>query len=74
MPAPNQNLFAEFPPVTKAQWLAKIEKDLKGRPLSDLDWTDIPPLSIKPFFHADDFVERIGEQITRDCQAVTQIS
>ncbi len=58
MPTPNQNLFVEFPPVTKAQWLAKIEKDLKGRPLSDLDWTDIPPLSIKPFLHADDFEEQ----------------
>ena len=58
MSIPNQNLFAEFPPVTKAQWLAKIEKDLKGQPLSDLNWTDIPPLSIKPFLHADDFEEQ----------------
>ena len=58
MPKLNQNLFAEFPPVTKAQWLAKIEKDLKGRPLSDLDWTGISLLSIKPFLHADDFEEQ----------------
>ncbi len=58
MPTPNQNLFTEFPPVTKAQWLAKIEKDLKGRPLSDLDWQEIPPLSINPFVHADDFTEQ----------------
>ncbi len=57
MPAPNQNLFAEFPPITKAEWMAKIEKDLKGRPLSDLDWQGIPPLSISPFLHADDFTE-----------------
>ena len=46
MPAPNQNLFAEFPPVSKEQWYAKIEKDLKGRALSDLDWLEIAPLSI----------------------------
>lgn len=58
MPTSNQNLFAEFPPITKAQWVAKIEKDLKGRPLSDLDWQQIPPLSIKPFVHADDFMEQ----------------
>ena len=58
MPTPNQNLFAEFPPVTKAQWLAKIEKDLKGRPLSDLYWSEIPPLSIKPFVHSEDFEEQ----------------
>ena len=58
MPTPNQNLFAEFPLVTKAQWLEKIEKDLKGQPLSDLDWAEIAPLSIKPFLHADDFEEQ----------------
>ncbi len=58
MPTPNQNLFTEFSPISKAQWLAKIEKDLKGSPLSDLDWTEIPPLSIKPFLHADDFDEQ----------------
>lgn len=57
MPTPNQNLFAEFPPITKAEWFAKIEKDLKGRPVSDLDWSEIPPLSIKPFVHAEDFTE-----------------
>lgn len=58
MPTPNQNLFAEFPPVTKAEWIAKIEKDLKGSPLSDLDWLEIPPLSIKPFVHSEDFTEQ----------------
>ncbi len=58
MPAPNQNLFAEFPPVSKEQWYAKIEKDLKGRALSDLDWQEIAPLSIKPFVHAEDFTEQ----------------
>lgn len=57
MPTPNQNLFAEFPPITKAEWFAKIEKDLKGRPVSELDWSEIPPLSIKPFVHAEDFTE-----------------
>ncbi len=58
MPTPNQNLFAEFPPVTKAEWFAKIEKDLKSRPLSDLNWTQIPPLSLNPFVHAEDFIEQ----------------
>lgn len=55
MPVPNQNLFAEFSPVTKAEWLAKIEKDLKGRPLSELNWQLDAPLSIAPFLHAEDF-------------------
>ena len=52
----NQNLFSEFAPVSKAEWLARIEKDLKGRPISELTW-ELPPLSIDPFAHADDFSE-----------------
>ena len=52
----NQNLFLEFAPVSKADWLARIEKDIKGRPISELTW-ELPPLSIDPFAHADDFAE-----------------
>lgn len=52
----NQNLFSEFAPVSKADWLARIEKDLKGRPISELTW-ELPPLGIDPFAHADDFSE-----------------
>lgn len=52
----NQNLFSEFAPVSKADWLARIEKDLKSRPISELTWK-LPPLSIDPFAHADDFSE-----------------
>ncbi len=54
----NSNLFAEFSPVTKAEWFAKIEKDLKGRPLSELDWQSNMPFGIAPFVHADDFAEQ----------------
>ena len=61
---PNQNLFSEFAPVSKADWLARVEKDLssvgmplaKGRPISELTW-ELPTLSIDPFAHADDFAE-----------------
>ena len=52
----NQNLFSEFAPVSKTDWLARIEKDLKGRPISELMWK-LPSLSIDPFAHADDFTE-----------------
>lgn len=53
---PNQNLFSEFAPVSKADWLARIEKDLKGRPISELTW-ELPSLLIDPFAHAEDFAE-----------------
>ena len=52
----NQNLFSEFAPVSKADWFARIKKDLKGRPISELTW-ELAPLSIDPFAHADDFAE-----------------
>jgi methylmalonyl-CoA mutase len=50
-----QSLFQEFEASTKAQWLARVERDLKGKPLSDLTF-EKGPLSILPFAHADDFV------------------
>jgi methylmalonyl-CoA mutase len=55
-------LFSEFAPSTKAEWLTKIERDLKGRSLESLDWqlsngnaSSDTPLSISPFAHAEDF-------------------
>ncbi len=51
-----QNLFSEFSTTSKFDWLKKIEKDLKGRPISELTW-EIPNISIDPFAHADDFDE-----------------
>jgi methylmalonyl-CoA mutase len=51
-----QNLFSEFSTTSKADWLKRIEKDLKGRPISELVW-EIPNMSIDSFAHADDFEE-----------------
>lgn len=48
------DFFAEFPPVSKAQWLERITKDLKGKPLEDLYWHLGPDLTVDPFGHADD--------------------
>lgn len=48
------NLFPEFSKKTKAEWLAKIEKDLKGKPLDSLDWSPFEGLTMTPFFHAED--------------------
>lgn len=51
----NQDLFSEFPPVSKAQWLQQIAKDLKDKPLEDLNWHLADGLVVTPFVHADDF-------------------
>ena len=48
-----QNLFQEFEATTKAQWLARLERDLKGKPLAELTF-EKGHLNISPFSHADD--------------------
>ena len=60
-------LFSEFEGATKAQWRARIERDLKGRAFNDLAWqilTSGDPLSIDPFAHADDLAGIHHEPIT----------
>lgn len=56
---PNMNqpadFFAEFPPVSKEAWLARIVKDLKGKPLDDLYWHLNDTIRVDPFGHADDW-------------------
>ncbi|HRI60409.1 MAG TPA: methylmalonyl-CoA mutase family protein [Saprospiraceae bacterium] len=49
------NFLAEFPPVSKEEWLQQIAKDLKDRPLEELDWQVENDLKVSPFAHADDF-------------------
>ncbi len=71
-----QQLFTEFPPISKAEWLAKIEQDLKGKPLADLQFR-LGQIQADPFPHADDWKEtppalpgnadwEIGEDIPAD--------
>ncbi|MEZ4986767.1 MAG: methylmalonyl-CoA mutase family protein [Saprospiraceae bacterium] len=36
--ASQQGLFEEFPKTSKEEWAAQWIKDLKGKPLSELDW------------------------------------
>jgi methylmalonyl-CoA mutase len=55
------NLFSEFQGTSKNQWLERIEKDLKGRPMSEL-YERLPnpvqgseSLIIDSFAHVEDF-------------------
>lgn len=48
------DFFAEFPPVSKKQWLDRIAKDLKGKPLEELHWQLAESLRIDPFAHVED--------------------
>jgi methylmalonyl-CoA mutase len=49
-----ENLFEEFPPISKAEWLAQAEEDLRGKPLSDLNWQLEEDIEMPPFFHPED--------------------
>ncbi len=57
------NLFAEFEPIATKDWLAKIEKDLKGKPLESLDWEIDEGIIVKPFYRREDILEH-GEPHT----------
>jgi len=50
-------LFEQFQPVSKADWLAKVEKDLKGKPIDGLNWSINEDITLTPFAHADDLEE-----------------
>ena len=48
------NLFQNFPTRSKADWIARATKDLKGKPLQDLHYTSADGLNIAPFYTAED--------------------
>jgi len=43
----------KFPEVSKAEWLAKVEKDLRGKPLAGLDF-EVAGATFSPLHHQDD--------------------
>lgn len=47
-------LFADFKPVTAAEWEEKIRRDLKKEDLSDLATATYEDIAIKPFYTASD--------------------
>lgn len=47
-------LFSDFSPVTKSEWLRKVEKDLKGKPIDSLNWELEEGVRLSPFFHQED--------------------
>jgi methylmalonyl-CoA mutase len=52
------NLFDQFEGATREMWLARMEKELKGKPISDLYWhLDLDEsIVLAPFYHSDDVV------------------
>ena len=52
-----KSLFKDFKKSSKKNWLAKVEKDLKGKPIENLNWKINENLVISPFAHRDDLEE-----------------
>jgi methylmalonyl-CoA mutase len=48
-----QQLFKAFKKVSEQEWIAKIEKDLKGKPLSILNYSPEKEIQTKAYFHSD---------------------
>jgi methylmalonyl-CoA mutase len=60
-------MFADFKATDKKQWLAQIEKDLKGKPFDDIRWHLGEDFTIEPFYHQEDStVKSIGFSMTND--------
>ena len=58
MGSENANLYASFKPISLAEWKAKIEKDLKGKPLDTLHFRPEFDLDIKAYYHPEEFVDQ----------------
>jgi methylmalonyl-CoA mutase len=50
----SEKLFADFPPVSTADWEAAIAKDLKGRDPKTLVWKTEDGIDVKPYYRAED--------------------
>ena len=52
--------FDEFLPVSKSDWINKVNKELRNRKLSELDWKPFPGIDdfeLHPYYDAEDTVE-----------------
>ncbi|MEN0046359.1 MAG: methylmalonyl-CoA mutase family protein [Bacteroidota bacterium] len=52
------SLFSEFPTITKEEWLTKIEKDLKGKAVEELNWNINGDWMVSPLAYSSDWTEK----------------
>lgn len=52
-----EKLFTEFSTTGKAEWIAQVARELKGRSFADLQWQLDEEVRLDPFYHPDDFQE-----------------
>ncbi len=61
----NKSLFSEFDPVSKEEWMKKVEIDLKGADFEKkLVWKNLNDIKIQPFYNVEDkqdYITNTGE-------------
>ncbi|WP_372756099.1 methylmalonyl-CoA mutase family protein [Mariniflexile sp.] len=56
----NKKLFSEFAPVTKQQWIERVNADLKGEDFNKkLVWNNLSGLDFQPFYTAEDTITQL---------------
>ncbi|WP_339917249.1 methylmalonyl-CoA mutase family protein [Yeosuana marina] len=56
----NKTLFSEFSPVSKEQWIEKVNVDLKGADFDKkLVWKNLSKIDIQPFYNTEDKLKYI---------------
>ena len=57
----SKKLFDEFTPVSSKEWKQKIQFELKGADYNEtLLWESLEGIKVKPFYHKDDFENKIS--------------
>tara|TARA_R110002096_G_scaffold161174_1_gene327679 strand:+ start:14075 stop:15892 length:1818 start_codon:yes stop_codon:yes gene_type:complete len=60
MSTKNKTLFSEFGPVSKEQWLERVNVDLKGADFDKkLVWKNLSKINIQPFYNTESEIEYI---------------
>lgn len=47
-------LFQDFSPADKNSWVAQVQKELKGKPIAELDWQVEETIRMSPLYTADE--------------------
>ncbi len=56
----NKTLFSEFAPVSKEQWMERVNVDLKGADFDKkLVWKNLSKIDIQPFYNTEDKLEYV---------------
>jgi methylmalonyl-CoA mutase len=45
-----QAMFSNFPAVSKKDWLARLQEDLKDKPYTDLQWNTYEGFTLEPYY------------------------